>query len=221
MTGKDPKYYSHERRDLLGIVPSIYGSVLDVGCGAGATMALLLEHGAAEVTGVELSQSACELAKARNLNVIQADVQKDPMPFSEKSFDFIIFSDILEHLFDPWAVLKHFCAYLKDDGTMLLSIPNIKHYRVLRRLLFLDEWTYVPAGILDFTHIRFFTRKEAVRLVENSDLEVVRIGYRTNRNKIFRLLRWVIGDRVMTVWAEQFLLAAKKKPAPDRLRVPG
>jgi methionine biosynthesis protein MetW len=219
MENKDISYYSYERRDLLEIVPSIYGEVLDVGCGAGATIALLLgQKGVSGVTGIERSQTACEVAWSRNMNVIQANVQNDVLPFQEKHFDFILFGDILEHLYDPWTVLKKFRSYLKDNGTMLLSIPNVKHYKNLKRLLLHDEWTYLQAGVLDYTHIRFFTRKEAIKLVENSGMKIVTIRYRTNRNKIFRLLKWIFGDRIMTLWAEQFLLAAIK-PGIDQ--VPG
>ena len=204
------KYYNFVRQDLLEIIPEMYGSVLDVGCGAGATMMHLLEKGANEVTGVELSQAACEQAWKRNLNVIQADIQKDDLPLQEKSFDFIIFADVLEHLYDPWKTLRGFVRLLKDDGTILLSIPNVKYYRVLRKLLFSDEWTYVPSGVLDFTHVRFFTRKEAQKLVASAGLDVICFDYKRNRNKFFSVLYWLLGEKVMTVWPEQFLVSARK-----------
>lgn len=215
MDNKDVSYYCHERRELIEIVPSVYGEVLDVGCGAGAMITLLQEQkGVSGVTGIELSREACEIAWSKNLNVIRVDVQKDILPFPEGSFDFIFFGDVLEHLYDPWTVLKKLRPYLKDNGFMVLSIPNVKHYKNLKKLLLHDEWTYVHAGILDFTHIRFFTRKEAKKLVESSEMEIVKIGYRTNRNKIFRLIRWLVGDRIMTLWAEQFLILARKKFSP-------
>lgn len=204
------KYYNFVRQDLLDIVPEIYGTVLDVGCGAGATMMHLLKKGAEEVTGIELSQDACEQAWKRNLNVIQADIQKDELPLQEKSFDFILFADVLEHLYDPWTTLRGFVRLLKEDGTILLSIPNVKYYRVLRKLLFSDEWAYVSAGVLDFTHVRFFTRKEAKKLVVSAGLDVIHIDYRKNKNKVFSALYWLLGEKVMTVWPEQFLISAKK-----------
>ena len=210
MSEDELKYYNFVRQDLLEIVPEIYGTVLDVGCGSGATMRHLLEKGVDEVTGVEFSAVACEQAWGNNLNVIKADIQKDELPFQEKTFDFILFADVLEHLYDPWKTLRDFTKFLKDDGTVLLSIPNVKHYRVLRKLLFNDEWTYVSAGVLDFTHVRFFTRKEALRLVTSSGLDVIRLDYRRNRNKIFSVLYWLLGEKVMTVWPEQFLFSARK-----------
>jgi 2-polyprenyl-3-methyl-5-hydroxy-6-metoxy-1,4-benzoquinol methylase len=214
LSGREWKYYDTVRKDLIEIVPKMHGAILDVGCGAGATMMYLLDQGVAEATGVELSEDACEAAWGRNLMVIPADVQKEDLPFAVESFDFILFADILEHLYDPWAVLKKFSAYLKDDGTVLLSIPNVKHYRTLRKLLLYDEWSYQPAGVLDYTHIRFFTRKEAVKLVESAGLNIILLKYRTNRNTLFRLLHPLVGERVMTVWAEQFLIAAKKRAIP-------
>jgi methionine biosynthesis protein MetW len=213
---KDKKYYSVERGDLIGIVPSIYGSVLDVGCGAGATMAILKAQGVKDVVGIEYIEAAYLEAIKNGLDVIKADIEKDVIVLAENHFDFIIFADILEHLYDPWETLKKFRKFLKNDGTALISIPNMKHYRVLKKLLFRDEWTYTEFGILDSTHIRFFTKTEAIKLVELSGFDVVGIVYKTRNNYLFKFISLFAENFAMTLWPEQFFIAAKKRQSNDR-----
>ncbi|SDM64240.1 Methyltransferase domain-containing protein [Geoalkalibacter ferrihydriticus] len=211
MINKNEKYYSFERKDLVAIVPLIEGAVLDVGCGDGATMAYLLGSGINDVTGIECDYNAYIRAKNKGFNVINADIEKDSIDLEEKKYDFILFGDVLEHLYDPWNTLDKFKKFLKKDGTFLISIPNIKHYRILRKFLFSDEWRYTEAGILDITHIRFFTRKEALRMIEESGLQVSVLKYKTNKNILFRVVSLFAKNWVMTIWPEQFLIAAKVK----------
>lgn len=207
---KDQKYYSVERIDLLQIVPNLYGSILDVGCGAGATMAYLTEQGIKDVTGIEYVESACQEARRKGLNVLRADLEKDNIDFNNKRFDFILFADILEHLYDPWTALKKFKDHLKDDGMILISIPNMKHYRILKKLIFRDEWAYQEFGILDFTHIRFFTKKEAIKLINDAGFKIETFEYKTRKNKLFKFISFLNKDFAMTLWPEQFLIAARK-----------
>lgn len=91
--------------------------------------------------------------------------------FADLKFDYITFSDVLEHLTDPWRVLKIASKFLKEDGKVLISIPNIAHNAVLIDL-FNNKFEYRRTGILDNTHLRFFTHDSAVRMFEQNDLEV-------------------------------------------------
>ncbi|KNZ70030.1 putative glycosyl transferase [Thermincola ferriacetica] len=90
-------------------------------------------------------------------------------PLSEKSFDHIVFADVLEHLRDPWKVLEYAKAFLKQGGTVVTSIPNIGHSAVLMEL-FQGRFEYQPLGILDETHMRFFTKKSVLDLLEKAGL---------------------------------------------------
>ena len=222
MENKNDKYYQFVRSDLIGLLPKLYGKVLDVGCGGGKTMRYLIDSGVPDVTGIELSETALRMAKDNHLNVIKLDLEKDPFPFHESTFDFIIFADILEHLTDPWKILQQAREILKDDGVMLISIPNMKNYKIMKLLLIYDQWEYVNAGILDKTHLRFFTKKEAEKLVLTAGLEIIDFRFKKNRNKVMRLLHFIFGKTVLTFWAEQFLIAAKKtETISDRCPAPG
>lgn len=212
MNKNNDNYYSFVRLDLLSLVPNISGIILDVGCGTGATIKYLIDKGySSEVLGIEYNYGAYKKAKEKGLNVLNLDIEKDEINLPLEKFDYIIFGDVLEHLYNPWAVLEKFKKYLNPDGIVLISLPNVKHYRNIRKLLFCDEWTYVEAGILDFTHIRFFTLKEAKRLIEKCGLEICFIKYKTNKNLFFRFLNLFSKKWIMTFWPEQFLIAAKIK----------
>ena len=85
------------------------------------------------------------------------------MPYEEEQFDCVIFGDVLEHLFDPWAVIEKVKPYIKQNGVILASIPNVAHISVLAPLLS-GNWTYTEYGLLDKTHVRFFTFNEMLRM---------------------------------------------------------
>jgi 2-polyprenyl-3-methyl-5-hydroxy-6-metoxy-1,4-benzoquinol methylase len=81
---------------------------------------------------------------------------------------------VLEHLYDPWCVLDVLKKFLKSDGILIVSLPNIRYYRVLRELVFKGNWTYKSSGILDWSHIRFFTLKEMQKMLEGAGLDIQR-----------------------------------------------
>lgn len=87
----------------------------------------------------------------------------DP-PALHQQFDCVVFNDVLEHLVDPWEALGASINLLSPSGCIVSSIPNVRYYKVLKQLLFKKDWRYVEAGILDRTHLRFFTEKSILRL---------------------------------------------------------
>src|SRR5690606_14876801 len=104
--------------------------------------------------------------------VIQGDIVNMELHFEEKTFDLIIFADVLEHLSAPESALNNVLPYLKNNGRVIVSLPNVRHFSVLLPLIFKDSWEYQDRGIMDKTHLRFFTRSSAVKLIEESGLEV-------------------------------------------------
>lgn len=100
------------------------------------------------------------------------DIETLELP-CERHFDFVVCGDILEHLQDPWAVLQKLHRALKPRGTLIVSIPNIRYWRILRDLVFLGRWEYTDAGIFDSTHLRFFTRRSFLAMVRGAGFDVV------------------------------------------------
>ncbi|WP_459500763.1 class I SAM-dependent methyltransferase [Bacillus sp. C1] len=155
-------YYDGANPNLLKHVKEGWKEVLDIGCSGGGLGAAIKEKGA-RVSGIDLFAEAVEKAKGKLDHVIQGNIETMDLPYEEEQFDCIIFGDVLEHLFDPWAVLEKVKPYLKSDGVILASIPNISHISVLTSLL-AGNWTYTEHGLLDKTHIRFFTFNEMIRM---------------------------------------------------------
>ncbi|MFA5075462.1 MAG: class I SAM-dependent methyltransferase [Candidatus Babeliales bacterium] len=149
--------------------------ILDVGCGFGA-LGQEFKKQNNYVVGIDINQYAIDIAKTRLDQAYVCDItDKNSLNFlQENSFDFIIFADILEHLYDPVKILKIFNNYLKNDGHIIVSLPNIAAWQIRLKLLF-GKFDYQETGILDKTHIKFFTKKTAKNLIENSGYKVKKI----------------------------------------------
>ncbi|NUO09321.1 MAG: class I SAM-dependent methyltransferase [Candidatus Brocadia sp.] len=209
---KNIDYYSKIRTELIDMLPSVKGKFLEIGCGVGSTLDYLKSKGASYVAGVDINKKAVDAASQKFLDfVLVADVEKDILPFKDQEFDVIIFADIIEHLFNPWDTLKNMQRYLKDDGLILLSIPNIKNYYTLIRLIFYDEWSYSEAGILDNTHIRFFTLKEIAKLLDYADLKIVDVKCRTKKRKAFDIINALLCKKIESFSVVKYCIVASKK----------
>lgn len=167
-------YYGHARPEVVKHIPKDTRVVVDIGCGAGALGAAVKQRlGDVEVRGVEISSRAAALAR-RVLDDVHHGSAEEPMPESWPTPDCLVLADVLEHLVDPWTVLKAWVDRLPVGGTAVISLPNIAHGSILLNLL-KGNWAYVDAGILDRTHLRFFTRNTAIDLLEQAGLELLRI----------------------------------------------
>lgn len=163
MSVQDATYFEHDRPEVRRLVPDGARRVLDVGCGAGALGAALKgERDGIEVCGLELSPDAAARARERIDTVVEANLDDlADLPFEPASFDAMIFGDVLEHLHDPARLLRTLRPWLADDGALVCSIPNVGHWSVVLPLLLKDRWPYADAGLLDRTHVHFFTLSEA------------------------------------------------------------
>src|SRR5438094_7755459 len=161
---------SHEL--VMSLVPK-GASVLEIGCATGYMSQALRDGLGCRVVGVELFAEAAEKARAVCQRVIVGDAQTldyDAVLGNDR-FDAILFADVLEHLPDPGSVLRRVRPFLKDDGAIIASIPNIAHGSV-RLALLGGEFRYRQTGLLDKTHLRFFTRESVQELFETSGLVV-------------------------------------------------
>lgn len=208
---KEVQYYAIRRDDLINLVPQGDHKILEIGCGVGNTGLALKNLGKAkEVVGVELFSKAAEEAKSKIDEVITGDIEKLDLPYKEY-FDYIICGDVLEHLLDPWSALKKLKKYLTPKGYLIASIPNIQYWRVIRDLLLLGKWEYKNAGILDSTHLRFFTHREIIKLFQSADFQITKISSKiAGKSKIFNRLTFKIFNDFL---AFQFLIVAKGENA--------
>ena len=119
------------------------------------------------VAGVELDHRAAVEAKKVLDDVIEGNIETLELPFIEKRFDCILFADVLEHLIDPLEVLKKTRKFLKTDGSVIASIPNVQYLGLVSQLVE-GNWTYQDEGILDRTHLRFYTYHEIIKLFDEA-----------------------------------------------------
>ena len=165
-------YSFNPRLDLLQMMdlqkPSL--SVLEVGCACGVTLLTVRNANlGAKTYGIEFDEQAA--AFARHFAVVEAlDVETLDRPEWHEKFDYIILGDVIEHLREPQRAMKNLALLLKPGGCVLVSTPNVMHFSVFRMML-AGRWKYEEAGILDRTHLRFFTRKEILLLLRQLGLE--------------------------------------------------
>ncbi|KYC39083.1 methyltransferase [Scytonema hofmannii PCC 7110] len=142
--------------------------VVDFGCATGY-FARWLTHRGCQVTGVEINSNAAQVAKSYCEQVIVADLDFTSLVeiLPNQTFDVAVFGDVLEHLRDPWRVLQQARQILKPEGYVVVSIPNIAH-GAIRLALLQGRFEYMAQGILDNTHLRFFTYRTVKELLESS-----------------------------------------------------
>lgn len=170
---KDTSYFGYPCEELAQLIDSPGMRVLDVGCGAGATGNKLLRDGKARwVTGIELVPEQGEIARSVLNEVCVGNIEEMTFKWSAGYFDCFVFGDVLEHVSDPWGLLRRLRPFLADDGIAVASIPNVKHWPVMLNLILHDDWKYTDSGVLDVTHLRFFTRKTSMRLFSESGYSV-------------------------------------------------
>lgn len=165
-------YAQSIRVDVLPLFDRSYPHVLDIGCANGATGALLKKQGlCSHVTGIEPFAPHIPFAQAQLDQVYHANIEDVLPKLPAQTFDCILCLDVLEHLVDPWTVWQRLPALLKPDGIVICSIPNVQHYSVSLPLVLFGHWRYTTAGLLDSSHLRFFTKEGIQTLLRSSSLK--------------------------------------------------
>lgn len=176
---QDPVYHQKARVEILPFITWTPQRVLDIGCGGGATGRLLQERfPECALYGVEMNAAAADFAGQSYHHVARgsieaADFDTTGIPFAE--IDTVLLLDVLEHLYNPWAVLEKLRALLPNDCRIVASIPNAFNIQLLE-MLAAGEWQYDKWGLLDITHIRFFTEREMRDLFVQTGFSVLEIG---------------------------------------------
>jgi 2-polyprenyl-3-methyl-5-hydroxy-6-metoxy-1,4-benzoquinol methylase len=203
---------------VLAQVPA-RGRVLEVGCATG-TLGEVLCHRGLHVTGVEPMAEPAKLAAQRLTEVFTGTVESFFDAHPEAHFDAIIFGDVLEHLPQPECLLLRAVQHLSPGGCVVASVPNATHASV-RAMLLEGRWDTCSHGILDHTHLKFFSRRGLVNLFSQSQLVIEHLAATiqrvTSSNHAFGLglrrssMAWVellCSDDSLEIY--QYVVAAKK-----------
>jgi O-antigen biosynthesis protein len=232
---KRQSYYAFVRNEVVdAIVQSAIPAreILEIGCAAGATGKKLKELiPIDQYVGIEISEEAAVTARQHLERVIVADIENTDLTtcgLKQESFDLILALDVLEHLYDPWDALSTLMTYLRPGGHVVASIPNIQNVSVVRNLL-KGNWKYEDAGLLDATHLRFFTLDEISALFTGAGLTITRtdcilnpsidIGSLKATGNSFELDKVHFTDlskeEVVRFFTYQYLVIAEKRAAID------
>jgi 2-polyprenyl-3-methyl-5-hydroxy-6-metoxy-1,4-benzoquinol methylase len=200
--------------------------VLELGCASGYLSEMMTRQGC-EVVGVERESKAALMAERFCRQVIVGDLNVlGIIPYSQESFDVLLLADILEHLVDPLAVLQRFVGYVKGNGRIILSIPNVANWAIRWELLN-GKWNYTDGGSMDRTHLRFYTRRTIRELLNMAGLTIVQEDvtqglyqlalYRATVHRILvhlglhNRLAYRLSKTWPELWAFQFLIVARRK----------
>lgn len=167
-------YYHNVRYDILPLIPEDAQCILEIGCASGLTGSELKKTRNVFIAGIELNPEAAEEARHNLDDVLVGNIETMDLPYQENSFDCIVMADVIEHLINPLSVLKKLKAYLKENGTIIASIPNVQFFGLLNHLVE-GNWTYQKEGILDETHLRFFTYKEIEKMFKSAGFNIEKI----------------------------------------------
>jgi SAM-dependent methyltransferase len=222
---KSQEYYAHARVEIAPLLPSRAPRVLEVGCGQGATLRWLRESNRCIYTaGIELSEHSAQRARACADYVVCGDAEElIASSFVGEKFDLILCLDVLEHMVDPWRFVGLLPPLLHSTGQVIFSIPNVRNLGVVLPLLFRGLWRYREEGILDRTHLRFFTRESALQLASIPPLIVRRWAHNIPKPSRLNLLNKLTFGLAADFLALQFLIAAGPPPeaADQKIDTPG
>ena len=151
-------------------------TVLECGCATGYMTKWMKEQLHCKVSIIEIDEACFQIAKAYAEDGFCGDLNQDEWLayFSGQTFDYILFPDVLEHLPDPLKVLSHVTDLLKDNGKIIISIPNIAHNDIIMKLVD-DHFDYTATGLLDNTHIHFWGKKNLEAFCQNAGLSIIHI----------------------------------------------
>lgn len=214
-------YNDQVRFDVIPTIPESAGTVLDVGGGTGATAGYLKRIGRATRAGTvdlvraEAPDPDLDFQLAGNLD---DEAFVESVIADEGPFDTVLCLDVLEHLVDPWRLVEQLHRGMRPGGVLIVSLPNIRHYRVSVGLLFRGRWTLQDAGIMDRTHLRFFVRDTAIELATHSGLVLEDVyaplpERRTRLVALFRKLTFGLFDNLISV---RYVIRARRADgSPD------
>ncbi len=167
-------YNFSPRPEMEKYIPQATKRVLDVGCGSGGFCKTLNKNGR-EVWGMEMNKDAANQAKQYCHKILIGDFDSLYPSLPNNYFDCITFTDVLEHMYAPWEVIAKCKNLLSPEGVLVVSLPNFLYIGNFIEVVIHREFEYKENGILDITHLRFFTKKSMIKMFERENYKIINI----------------------------------------------
>lgn len=204
-------YFKNERKEVGSLVENSAKTILDVGCGYGLLgAALKSDDPSRKIVGIELDANASKEARKVLDDVLNVDIENFDLSATGLRFDCIICADILEHLKDPLAVLRRLKSRLNESGSVVCSIPNMRHYTVFLHLL-TKGWEYEDFGLFDRTHLRFFSLHSIKLMISEAGLSIETVNPYIVASKKMKLLNTLLFNKLEDFLAMQYVIKARYK----------
>jgi len=166
-------YFDMMRLEMVQFLPNEYSKILEIGCNVGNFRQFCSKS--CEYWGVEPFEKAAEIAKTKLDKVLVGLYNEVENQIPDDYFDLIIANDVIEHIEQSWDFLQSLKKKMTENASLVLSTPNVRYYGNLKELLYEKDWRYKDSGILDITHLRFFTEKSMIRLLNENGFEIEKI----------------------------------------------
>lgn len=182
------EYYESSRSEMIRFIIDPPVRTIEFGCSSGKFSELLKQKYGCETWGVDIEKESVEMAKSKMDQVIEGNALDVINRLPENYFDYLICNDFIEHLPSPEQFFQQVKRCLSDDAIIIGSLPNVRHFKHFARYFFLKDWRYKKSGILDFTHLRFFTKKSMKRSIKNWGFQMEKMkGLRPTKSPLFYL----------------------------------
>lgn len=211
----DQQYYTTARREVLPWLPQKVSRILDVGCGTGQTTRFIREqHTLAWAGGIEYVDAVADQALPYFDQLWRGDAALVPLEthILPASLDVVLCLDVLEHMVDPWAFIQRVSPLIAHKGRLILSVPNVRNFKFIMRLLLKGDFHYRDFGILDRTHLRFFVRETAINMGTCGGLKLVQAQsvQQWRFPDVRFLLKKITGAASDELTAKQWLIVVEK-----------
>jgi 2-polyprenyl-3-methyl-5-hydroxy-6-metoxy-1,4-benzoquinol methylase len=212
LSSKPPGYYDGPREDMLKYIPQGIKTSLEIGCGSGEFSSLVKQQFNAKTWAIEINEEVAQKAAQKLDNVVIGDAIESLDKMPDGLFDCVILFDVLEHLNDPESLLSALKTKLTANGVIVASIPNIRYYRVLMQLVMHGNWDYKNQGVLDRTHLRFYTQKSIVKMFDRLNYEILRMeGIHPTSSRNYKLLNIILFNSLADLRYKQFAVVARPR----------
>ncbi len=208
---KDNSYYDLVREEILDLIPGSTKHLLDVGCGMGTISSMAKKKfNIDEVIGIEKFENAASIASTKLDKVICGDIETLQLEYNNNYFDCILCADVFEHLINPENVIRKLHNLLSDNGVMITSLPNIRHIVPLLKIIF-DRLEHEESGVLDKTHLHFYTLHTMKKMFTETGFEIQRIENNRSISLKFKIANIITFGLFKPFSIYQYIFVLRKK----------